>query len=124
MSATSLNNTPLGRLNGVAYLKTASYLGGSSSFTNMFQQVRQLLDLITKSVDTLEQSCSERKIELPSLAEPFQFSQLALWGDPTAAEAVAVISAAASHLNAIVSPPKDVINSITTGVSPIDLHHY
>ena len=90
----------------------------------MFQQVRQLLDLITKSVDTLEQSCSERKIELPNLAEPFQFAQSALWADPTAAEAVAVISAAASHLNAIISRPKDVINSITTGVSPTDLHHY
>jgi hypothetical protein len=90
----------------------------------MFQQIRQLLDLITKSVDTLEQSCSERKIELPSLAEPFQFAQSALWTDPTAAEAVAVISAAASHLKAIILPPKDVINSITTGVSPINSLHY
>lgn len=90
----------------------------------MFQQVRQLLDLITKSVDTLEQACSERKVELPSLDEPFQFAHSAIWGDPAAAEAVAIISAAALHLNAIISPPRNVINSITTGVSPVDLHHY
>jgi hypothetical protein len=38
----------------------------------MFQQVRQLLDVITKSVDTLEQACSKSKVELPSLDEPFQ----------------------------------------------------
>ena len=34
--------------------------------TNMFQQVRQLLDLITKSVDALEQACTESKIDLTS----------------------------------------------------------
>ena len=90
----------------------------------MFQQVRQLLDLITKSVDALEQGCTESKIELPSLDEPFQPTHLALWADPNAAEAIAIISAAALHLNAIVSPPRNMINSTVTAVSPIDLNHY
>ena len=90
----------------------------------MFQQVRQLLDLITKSVDALEQACSESKIELPSLDEPFQPTHPALWADPNAAEAIAVISAAALYLNAIVSPPRNMINSTVAGVSPIDLNHY
>jgi hypothetical protein len=91
---------------------------------NMFQQVRQLLDLITKSVDALEQACSESKIDLPSLDEPFQIAHSALWADSNAAEAVAIISAAALHLNAIVSPPQNMINSTVAGVSPIDLHRY
>ena len=90
----------------------------------MFQQVRQLLDLITKSVDTLEQACSESKIELPSLDEPFQLAHLALWADPSATEAIAIISAAALHLNAIVSPPENIICSAVAGVSPIELYHY
>ena len=85
----------------------------------MFQQVHQLLDLITKSVDALEQTCCESKIELPSLNEPFQPAHLALWADPNAGEAIAVISAAALHLNAIVSPPRNIINSTVTGVSPM-----
>ena len=89
----------------------------------MFQQVRQLLDLITKSVDALEQACTESKIELPSLDEPFQPTHLALWADPNAAEAIAIISAAALHLNAIVSPPRNMINSTVTAVSPIDLNY-
>lgn len=84
----------------------------------MFQQVHQLLDLITKSVDTLEQVCSGNKTELPSLDKPWQPAYLALWTNPIAAEAVAVISAAAMHLNAIVSPPQNMISSTVAGVSP------
>ena len=91
----------------------------------MFQQVRQLLDLITKSVDALERTCSESKIELPSLDAPFQSAHSALWADPNAAEAIAVISAASLHLNAIVSAPENMILNVTVaGVSPIDCNHY
>ena len=89
----------------------------------MFQQVRQLLDLIKKSVDTLEKVCSESKIELPSLNESFQPAHFALWADTNAAQAIAVISAAALHLNAVVSPPQNMINSTVAGVSFIDLLH-
>lgn len=92
--------------------------------TNMFQQVRQLLDLITKSVDALERTCSESNIELPSLDAPSQPAHSALWADPNAAEAIAVISAASLHLNAIVSPPENmVLNFTVAGVSLIDFDH-
>ena len=90
----------------------------------MFQQVRQLLDLITKSVDALEQACTAGNFDLPSLDEPFKFAQSALWADSNAAEAVAIISAAALHLNAIVSPPQNMISSTVAGVSLIDLYRY
>lgn len=84
----------------------------------MLQEVRQLLNLITKSVDALEQICSERKIGLPSLDEPLKSAHSAFWADPNAAEAVSVISAAALHLNAVVSPPQNLIHSTVAGVSP------
>ncbi len=85
----------------------------------MFQQVRQLLDLITKSVDTLEQACIENKTELPSLDEPFDPAGRALWANPVAAETVAVITAATLHLNAIVSRPHAIMRNIVNGVSPL-----
>lgn len=90
----------------------------------MFEQVRQLINLISQSVDTLEQTCSINKIELSNLDEPFKPAHLALWADPNAAEVVAVISAAALHLNAIISPPKNMIQSTVAGVSVIDARLY
>lgn len=75
----------------------------------MFQQVRQLLDLITKSVDTLEQACIESNTQLPGLDEPFQPSYEAFWANSVVAETSSIISAAALHLNAVVSPPRNIL---------------
>ena len=88
---------------------------------NMFQQVRQLLDLITKSVDTLEQVCIESKMEIPSLDEPFKPVHIAFWVNPVVAEAVAIITAATSHLGVIVSPPQATLDQVSGGVSPVGL---
>lgn len=85
----------------------------------MFQEIRQLLGLITKSVDTLEKVCTESKMEIPSLDQPLDPAQRAFWMNPVTAEAVAVATAAASHLNAILSPPHAVLNHAVGGVSPL-----
>ncbi len=85
---------------------------------NVFQQVRQLLDLVTKSVDALEQACNESNAQLPSLDEPFHPASEAFRVNPVAAEATAVISAAALQLNAIVSPPRNILYQAVGGVSP------
>ncbi len=87
----------------------------------MFQQIRELLDLITKSVDTLEQACTESKMEIPSLDGPFDPAHRAFWVNPVTAEATAVAIAAASHLGAVLSPPHAVLNHAVGGVSPIGL---
>jgi len=87
----------------------------------MFQQIRQLLDLVTKSVDTLEQACTESKMEIPSLDEPFNPVHMAFWVNPVVAEAAAIITAATSHLGAIVSPPHAALDQASCGVSPVGL---
>ncbi len=87
----------------------------------MFQQIRELLDLITKSVDTLEQACIESKMGIPSLDEPFDPAHRAFWVNPVTAEAAAVATAAASHLGTVLSPPHTVLNHAVGGVSPIGL---
>lgn len=92
---------------------------------NMFQQVRQLLDLITKSVEALEQACIESNTQLPSLDEPFHPASEAFRANLVAAEAVSVISAAAMQLDAIISPPRNVLYYAVGGVSHNDLvYHY
>ncbi|KAF8313565.1 S-adenosyl-L-methionine-dependent methyltransferase [Amanita rubescens] len=75
----------------------------------MFEQVRQLLNFITKSVDDLEQACIKSNTQLPSLDEPFHPASEAFRDNPAAAEAISVISAATVQLNAIVSPPRNVL---------------
>ncbi|KAF8351901.1 S-adenosyl-L-methionine-dependent methyltransferase [Amanita rubescens] len=86
----------------------------------MFQQVRQLLDLITKSVDTLEQVCTESKMEISSLDEPFKPIHIAFWVNPVVAEAAAIITAATSHLGAIVSPPQATLDQVSGGGLHVD----
>ncbi|KAF8351885.1 S-adenosyl-L-methionine-dependent methyltransferase [Amanita rubescens] len=81
----------------------------------MFQEIRQLLDLITKSVDTLEQACIETKMEVPSLDDPFDPAHRAFWVNPVTAEATAVATAAASHLGTVLSPPHAVLNHAVGG---------
>ncbi|KAF8350308.1 S-adenosyl-L-methionine-dependent methyltransferase [Amanita rubescens] len=81
----------------------------------MFQEIRQLLDLITKSVDALEQACTQSNIEVPSLDKPFDPAYRAFWVNPVTAEAAAVVTAAATHLDAILSPPHAVLNYAVGG---------
>ena len=116
----SLPATPL-RSN---YLSRSKFGFAPTSVTNvmkMFQQVRQLLDLITKSVDTLEQACIESNTQPPSLDEPFQSAYEAFWANSLVAETTSIISAAALHLNAAVSPPRNILLYAVGGVCPIDL---
>jgi hypothetical protein len=86
-----------------------------------FQQVRQLLDLITKSVDTLEKACTGSGMEIPSLDESFHPAQMAFWANPATAGAMAVIGAASTHLSAIATAPHVVIHQSLGGVSLINV---
>ena len=84
----------------------------------MSQQVRELLDLITKSVESLETLCTESNTQLPDLDKPFSPDSEAFRANPAAVKAVSLISAAATQLDAIVSPPRNVLYYAANGVSP------
>ena len=86
----------------------------------MSPQIRQLLDLITKSVEILENTCTANGTKVPDLqSAKFDPVSEAFRSDPTAAEAAAIISAAASHLSAITSPPHITAYKAIGGVSLI-----
>jgi hypothetical protein len=118
------STTPLGgRLDHRPFKRFYSHPGCPSSISLMttFQQVRQLLDLITKSVDTLEQACAGSGTDIPSLDEPFHPAQMAFWANPATAGALAVIGAASSHLGAIATAPHVVMHQSLGGVSLINV---
>ncbi|KAF8626088.1 hypothetical protein AX15_005085 [Amanita polypyramis BW_CC] len=71
----------------------------------MFCQIRQLLDLITRSVEALEKTCAANGTSIPDLQSAFNPASEAFRSDPVAAEAASIITAATSHLSAIVTPP-------------------
>ncbi|KAF8334404.1 hypothetical protein F5887DRAFT_652169, partial [Amanita rubescens] len=81
----------------------------------MSQQVRQLLDLITKSVESLEKACTESNTRLPDLDRPYTPDSEAFRATAAAAKAASVISAAAMQLDAIVSPPRNVLYYAANG---------
>ena len=83
----------------------------------MASQVRQLLDVLTKSVDTLEKACAERGTTIPDLYEPFTPSSEEFRADAKAGEAASIISAAAFHIAAIVAPPQASLYHYVAGVS-------
>ncbi|KAF8719122.1 hypothetical protein AX14_011412 [Amanita brunnescens Koide BX004] len=68
-------------------------------------QLRQLLDLITNSIETLEKTCAANGTEVPDLQGIFSPASEAFRADPVAGEAADIISAAALQLSAIVAPP-------------------
>ncbi|KAJ7103971.1 S-adenosyl-L-methionine-dependent methyltransferase [Mycena belliarum] len=84
----------------------------------MSTPIRQLLEVITKSVEALETACQSSGVTLPDLNQP-----LAGPGDPSerfraipqAAEAARVISAAALQLEAILTPPQVSLYHIVSG---------
>ncbi|KAK2463352.1 hypothetical protein APHAL10511_004663 [Amanita phalloides] len=68
-------------------------------------QIRQLLDLIKKSVEILEKTCAANGTEVPDLHSTFSPASEAFRSDPVASEAADIISAAGLQLSAIVAPP-------------------
>lgn len=82
----------------------------------MLSQIRELLDIITKSVSALETACEGNGTQIPDLREPFAPPSEAFRADPIAAEAANVISAAALQLEAILTPPHVSLYRIVTGV--------
>ncbi|KAJ7269517.1 S-adenosyl-L-methionine-dependent methyltransferase [Mycena rebaudengoi] len=74
----------------------------------MSSPIRQLLELITKSVDTLESA-------FPDLHELFAPPSEAFRANPAAAEAASIISAAALQLEAILTPPQVSLYRIVGG---------
>ncbi|KAF7344103.1 S-adenosyl-L-methionine-dependent methyltransferase [Mycena venus] len=82
---------------------------------SMSTPIRQLLALITKSVDTLETACASSGVSIPDLNEPFAPPSEAFRTIPGAAEAVNIISAAALQLEAILAPPPLSLYHIVSG---------
>ncbi|KAJ7473575.1 S-adenosyl-L-methionine-dependent methyltransferase [Mycena galericulata] len=81
----------------------------------MSTPIRQLLELITQSVKSLEDACQSSGVTIPDLHEPFAPPSEAFRTIPAAAEAASVISAAALQLEAILTPPPVSLYRIVTG---------
>ncbi|GJE84013.1 S-adenosyl-L-methionine-dependent methyltransferase [Phanerochaete sordida] len=77
--------------------------------------LRELLELMTQSVDALERVCEEKGTPIPDLDAPFTPQSEAFRKDPAAAEATKVIVAAAHHICAIVSRPTDQLYTFVAG---------
>ena len=90
--------------------------------TDMSQQVRQLLNLIANSVESLEKACTESNTQLPDLNKPYTPDSEAFRATAAAAKAASVISAAAMQLDAFVSPPRNVLYYAANGVSLVVLN--
>ena len=86
---------------------------------SMPTQLRQLLDLITNSIETLEKTCAANGTEVPDLQGIFSPASEAFRADPVAGEAADIISAAALQLSAIVAPPHITLFNAVGGVSLI-----
>ncbi|KAF7377233.1 S-adenosyl-L-methionine-dependent methyltransferase [Mycena sanguinolenta] len=71
----------------------------------MTTPIRQLLALITKSVETIEVACQSSGTTVPDLRTPFTPPSEDFRANPEAAEAARIIAAAALQLEAIVTPP-------------------
>ncbi|KAJ7167962.1 S-adenosyl-L-methionine-dependent methyltransferase [Mycena filopes] len=81
----------------------------------MSTPIRQLLELITKSVETLEAACDASGTTIPDLHAPFAPPSEAFRANPAAAEAASIISAAALQLDAILTPPHISLYRIVGG---------
>ena len=85
---------------------------------NMPSPARQLVDLISASLSTLEESCATKGLEIPDLHATFDPASEAFRADPAAAEAANLITAAALQLAAIISPPQNSLFGIIAAVCP------
>ncbi|KAJ7720965.1 S-adenosyl-L-methionine-dependent methyltransferase [Mycena maculata] len=77
--------------------------------------IRQLLELITQSVEALEDACQSSRTAIPDLQKPFAPSSEDFRQIPAAAEAAAIISAAALQLDAILAHPSVSLYRIVGG---------
>ncbi len=77
---------------------------------------RQLLSILNDSVAVLEERAQSLGLPLPDLNSPFTPPSEEFRGDPACAEAASRISAAALHLEAIVTPPQVSLYHVVAGV--------
>ncbi|KAJ7067487.1 S-adenosyl-L-methionine-dependent methyltransferase [Mycena amicta] len=81
----------------------------------MSTSIRQLLDILTQSVEALESACQSAGVAVPDLHEPFAPPSEAFRAVPGAAEAASIIGAAALQLEAIVTPPQISLYRVVGG---------
>ncbi|KAF5386809.1 hypothetical protein D9615_002134 [Tricholomella constricta] len=72
----------------------------------MTSPIRQLLKILTDSVEDLEAACATSGSAIPDLNTPFTPPSEAFRANPKAAEAASIISAAALQIDAILTPPQ------------------
>nr|GAT49961.1 S-adenosyl-L-methionine-dependent methyltransferase [Mycena chlorophos] len=77
--------------------------------------IRQLLQILTEAVDTLEAACQSAAVAIPDLCDPFTPASEAFREVPKAAEAASLIGAAALQLEAIVTPPQISLYRVVSG---------
>ncbi|KAH6908342.1 hypothetical protein BKA70DRAFT_1103744 [Coprinopsis sp. MPI-PUGE-AT-0042] len=87
--------------------------GGSESCPR--NDLQQLLDTITSSVEALQRTCTEKGITIPSLDKPETGAGMGFHGDLEAAEASRTIAAAAFQLTLAVLPPAESLLGLISG---------
>ena len=78
--------------------------------------LRALQNIITTSIDQIEESCKSRGLDFPSLDEPFTGENDAARADPVVQEASTLLAAAAHQLVATVQQPQKTIFTATVWV--------
>ena len=78
--------------------------------------LRDLTELILRSVDTIESSCERRGVDLPSLDEPFTPESEAFRADPDVLAAIQVLTSAAYQLLQVGRSPHISLLYEATGV--------
>ncbi|KAG5640847.1 hypothetical protein DXG03_006828 [Asterophora parasitica] len=81
----------------------------------MTSPLRQLLNILTESVGDLEDACAASGTAIPDLYTPFRPASEAFRGNPKAAEAANIISAAALQIEAILTLPQVSLYHIVSG---------
>ncbi|KAF7288814.1 S-adenosyl-L-methionine-dependent methyltransferase [Mycena chlorophos] len=77
--------------------------------------LRELLAILSSSIDLLESTCDAAGVAVPDLHEPFTPPSEAFRAIPAAAEAASLIGAAALQIEAIVTPPPVTLYRIVGG---------
>ena len=82
--------------------------------------IKELSQIISDSVASLEKVCEKNDTPFPSLDDPFSPPSEAFRLDPEAAEAANKIAAAALQLAATVLPPPAALFTVVSGVCAFD----
>ena len=85
--------------------------------------IRQLLKLITDSIDKLEASCEASGHQLPDLHDSFSIQSEAFRTGSGVEEATRIVCAAAMQLEATLMPPSLSFYRLVTGVSRAISYH-